>query len=67
MHYALTRLLVSNVLSAAQIEEAKAACLNHAKSFSEGLATVEAEGKLTVLGQRLMAEAKAYMIPYLCA
>jgi hypothetical protein len=38
---------------------------NHVKSFQEGLATVEAEGKLSELGHHLMAEAKIYMSPYL--
>ena len=67
MHYALTRLLSSAVLSPTQIEEAQAACLIHVKSFREGLATIEAEGKLSELGHQLMSEAKSYMSPYLSA
>lgn len=65
MHYALTRLLTSGVLSPAQVEEARAANLIHVKSFREGLATIEAEGKLSELGDRLLSEAKSYMFPYL--
>lgn len=65
MHYALTRLLESGVLSAANEEEARAACVAHVKAFREGLATVEAEGKLTKLGQDLLFQATRYMLPYL--
>ena len=65
MHYALSRLVASGVLSAAQVEEARAACLIHVKCFREGLVVVEAEGKLTEIGHHLMSEAKSYMSPYL--
>ncbi len=67
MHYALTRLLASNVISPVQTEEARAACLVHVNSFREGLAMVEAEGKLSDLGHELMSQAKSYMLPYLSA
>jgi HEXXH motif-containing protein len=67
MHYALTRVLSSGVLSPTQIEEARAACLIHVKSFREGLATVQAEGTLSELGHDLMSQAKSYMLPYLSA
>lgn len=65
MHYALGRLLTSGILSPAQVEEARAACAIHVKSFREGIAVVEAEGKLSELGHHLMSEAKSYMSPYL--
>lgn len=67
MHYALSRLLGSNVLSPTQIDEAQAACLTHVKSFREGLATVQAEGKLSELGHDLMAQAEFYMSPHFSA
>jgi hypothetical protein len=67
MHYALSRLLAAGVLSPAQVEEAQAASLTHIKSFREGLATIEAQGRLTELGHDLMSEAKSYMLPYLSA
>ena len=40
MHYVLSRLLASGVLSPAQVEEAKTALANHVKSFCEGYEVV---------------------------
>lgn len=65
MHHALGRVLSPGVLSPVQMEQAHAACLVHIKSFCEGIATVEAKGRLTELGSALMTEAKSYMLPFL--
>jgi hypothetical protein len=65
MHYVLSRLLVSNVLSPTQIEDANAACANHVKSFRSGHQVVAAHGNLTDLGRALLSQAHAYMQPHL--
>lgn len=65
MHYVLTRLIVSGALTVAQLEEAKAACANHVKSFREGYESVSSQGVLTDLGRDLMSRAHDYMRPYL--
>ena len=65
MHYALTSVLRSGVLSPTQVEQTRAACLTHVKSFRGGLATVQAEGQLSELGRELMPHAKSCMLPYL--
>jgi HEXXH motif-containing protein len=65
MHYVLSRLLASGILSPAQIEEATVACANHVKAFREGYAEVSSHGSLTELGQGLLSSAHDYMRPYL--
>jgi hypothetical protein len=65
MHYVLSRLLASGVLSPAQTEEANAACANHIRSFRSGYDVVVAHGNLTPLGQSLLANAHSYMQPHL--
>jgi hypothetical protein len=65
MHYVLSRLLASGVLSPAQVEEAKHASAAHVKSFREGYKVVSSHGNLTELGQGLLSAAYDYMRPYL--
>jgi len=65
MHYVLSRLLASGVLSPAQVEEAKIACANHVKSYREGYDVVCSHGNLSELGQGLLNGAHEYMRPYL--
>ena len=65
MHYVLSRLLASDVLSPAQVEEAKIACANHVKSYREGYEVVCSKGNLSELGQGLLHGANQYMDPYL--
>ena len=65
MHYVLSRLLASGVLSPAQVEEAKTALANHVKSFREGYEVVSSHGNLTELGQGLLSSAQTYMRAYL--
>ena len=65
MHYVLSRLLASGVLSPAQVEEAKIACANHVKSYREGHEVVCSNGNLSELGQGLLNCAHEYMRPYL--
>ena len=65
MHYVLSRLLASGVLSPAQVEEAKIACANHVKSYREGYEVVCSKGNLSELGQGLLHTANQYMHPYL--
>jgi hypothetical protein len=65
MHYVLSRLLASGVLSPAQAEEAKASSANHVKSYREGYDVVSSHGDLTELGQALLRSANDYMQPHL--
>jgi hypothetical protein len=65
MHYVLSRLLASGVLSPAQVEEAKLASASHVGSFREGYEVVSSHGNLTELGQGLLSAAHAYMRSYL--
>jgi hypothetical protein len=65
MHYVVSHLLASGILSPAQVEEAKAACASHVKSFSEGYREVSSHGNLTELGHGLLSSAHDYMRPYL--
>jgi hypothetical protein len=65
MHYVLSRLLASGILSPAQVEQAQAASANHVKSFRQGYEEVCSHGQLTELGQGLLASAHDYMRPHL--
>ena len=65
MHYAVSRLLTSDALSAAQREDAVKAVASHVASFAEGYDVVRSHGRLTELGESLLARAHAYMQPCL--
>jgi HEXXH motif-containing protein len=61
MHYAMSRLAASGLLSTEEAEAAGVARERDRDAFYDGLATVEANGLLTARGAALMADAKAYM------
>jgi hypothetical protein len=65
MHYVVSHLLASGILSPAQVEEAKTACASHVRAFSEGYREVSSHGHLTELGRGLLCSAHDYMHPYL--
>jgi hypothetical protein len=65
MHYVLSRLLSSGVLSPALVEEASKALVAHVKAYREGYDVVCAHGNLTELGQGLLSLAHDYMLPHL--
>lgn len=61
MHWAMKRLAESPLLTADEKERAIAAADADTKNFYSGHAVVEAHGRLTKTGARLMESAKAYM------
>jgi hypothetical protein len=61
MHRAVKRLLESGILSPSLEENAQKEIAENARLFAKGIQTVLRHGKLTPLGQSIMAGAKAYM------
>jgi len=61
MHYAMARLAQSGLLAAADEASAREAMTRDASAFRDGLAVVEANGRLTELGAAVMAGARNYM------
>jgi HEXXH motif-containing protein len=61
MHYAMARLAQSGLLAAADEASAREAMTRDASAFRDGLAVVEANGRLTGLGAAVMAGARNYM------
>jgi HEXXH motif-containing protein len=61
MHYAMARLADSGILTADQQAAAREAMESDRRAFRDGLATVEAHGRLTARGMAIMAGARDYM------
>ncbi len=61
MHYAHSRLLGAGVLSAGDAAQAEEAREIGRRAFWDGLATLDAHARLTPLGARVLAGARAYM------
>jgi hypothetical protein len=61
MHYAMERLLASGLLDVADTKVAEAAMQRHRQAFTEGIATLNQNGRLTTHGTAIMASAADYM------
>jgi len=61
MHRAVKRLIQSEILSGSLLEKARLDLAENARLFNKGIETVRHHGKLTPLGQALMAGASDYM------
>jgi hypothetical protein len=61
MHWTMARLAAWAGLSAEERDRARDAAASDARNFTSGFDVVAGHGRLTALGERLMAGAKAYM------
>lgn len=61
VHYAMERLLASELLNAAAREEANEILVTNRMAFAEGLPIIERHGQLTSRGTAIIAAAKTYM------
>jgi hypothetical protein len=61
MHYAMQRLLASDLLDPANAEAAKEALQRHRQAFADGLGAINQHGRLTELGAAVMSSAASYM------
>ena len=61
MHWAMTHLIRTGLLSSEEVEQARAAARLDAENFHSGYGVVAEHGRLTNIGKALMAGAKAYM------
>lgn len=64
MHWAMSRLLETNTLSAQESELAATYRAAECRAFWNGYQTVQASARLSATGQSLMASASAYMAPF---
>ena len=61
MHQTLDRLLASGVLSEPETEAALADLKLHRRKFAEGDGVIREGGRLTALGEQVLASAREYM------